>query len=47
MIKWAKKTWKKTKIINVVDEGHAQIESTKEEIRKWLFDDELAKQGKE
>ena len=39
VVKWAQKTWKKTKIINIVDEDHSQIESTKDEIKKWLFDD--------
>lgn len=41
VIKWAQKTGKKTKIINVVDEEHSQMESTKEEIKKWLFDNDL------
>lgn len=40
VIKWAQKTWKKTKIINIVDEDHNQSESTKDEIKKWLFADE-------
>jgi len=40
VVKWAQKTGKKTKIINVVDEEHSQIESTKEEIKKWLFDND-------
>jgi len=44
VIKWAQKTGKKTKIINVVDEEHSQMESTKEEIKKWLFDNELVKE---
>lgn len=39
LVKWAQKTWKKTKIINVVDEEHKQWEATKEEIKKWLFDE--------
>ena len=39
VVKWAQKTWKKTKIINVVDEDHKQSESMKEEIKKWLFDE--------
>ncbi len=43
VFKWAQKTWKKTKIINVVDEDHRQIESTKDEIKKWLFDEESVK----
>lgn len=41
VIKWAQKTGKKTKIINVLDEEHSQMESTKEEIKKWLFDNDL------
>ena len=40
VVKWAQKTWKKTKIINIVDEEHNQMESTKDEIKKWLFNDE-------
>jgi len=40
VVKWAQKTWKKTKIINIVDEDHNQSESTKDEIKKWLFADE-------
>lgn len=40
VVKSAQKTWKKTKIINVVDDEHSQMESTKEEIKKWLFDEE-------
>jgi len=43
VVKWAQKTWKKTKIINVVDEEHSQMESTKEEIKKWLFDEDTMK----
>ena len=42
VVKSAQKTWKKTKIINVVDDEHSQMESTKEDIKKWLFDEELA-----
>lgn len=40
VIKWAKATWKRTKIINIVDEEHTQLESTKDEIKKWLFETE-------
>lgn len=40
VVKWAQITWKKTKIINIVDEDHNQLESTKDEIKKWLFNDE-------
>ena len=43
VFKWAQKTWKHTKIINVVDEEHTQLESTKDEIKKWLFDNEEIK----
>jgi len=43
VVKWAQKTWKKTKIINVVDDEHSQMESTKEEIKKWLFDEDSMK----
>lgn len=39
VFKWAQKTGKKTKIINVVDEEHNQMESTKDEIKKWLFNE--------
>jgi len=38
VVKWAQMTWKKTKIINVVDEEHSQMESTKDEIKKGLFE---------
>ena len=44
VIKWAQKTWKKTKIINVVDDEHRQGEATKEEIKKWLFDDQTVRE---
>lgn len=44
VIKWAQKTWKKTKIINVVDDEHRQWEATKEEIKRWLFDDQTVKE---
>lgn len=44
VIKWAQKTWKKTKIINVVDDEHRQWEATKEEIKKWLFDDQTVRE---
>jgi len=40
VIKWAQATWKRTKIINVVDEEHSQMETTKDEIKKWLFETE-------
>lgn len=40
VIKNAQINWKKTKIINIVDEEHKQNESTKDEIKRWLFDDE-------
>lgn len=39
VVKGAQKTGKKTKIINVVDEEHNQMESTKDEIKKWLFNE--------
>jgi len=39
VFKWAQKNGKKTKIINVVDEEHSQMESTKDEIKKWLFNE--------
>jgi hypothetical protein len=38
VIKSAQETWKKTKIINMVDEDHKKIEHTKDDIKKWLFD---------
>lgn len=44
VVKWAQKTWKKTKIINVVDDEHRQWEATKEEIKKWLFDDQTVRE---
>ena len=44
LVKWAQKTWKKTKIINVVDDEHKQWEAIKEEIKKWLFDEEAIDQ---
>lgn len=44
VVKWAQKTWKKTKIINVVDDEHRQWETTKEEIKKWLFDDQTVRE---
>lgn len=44
LVKWAQKTWKKTKIINVVDDEHKQWEVIKEEIKKWLFDEEAIDQ---
>ena len=44
VVKWAQKTWKKTKIINVVDDEHRQWEATKEEIKKWLFDDQAVRE---
>lgn len=40
VFKWAQKTGKKTKIINVVDEEHSQMDATKDEIKKWLFETE-------
>lgn len=40
VFKWAQRTWKKTRIINVVDEEHNQLESTKQDIKKWLFNDD-------
>lgn len=40
VVKWAQKTWKKAKIINIVDEEHSQLESTKDEIKKWLFNED-------
>lgn len=44
VVKWAQKTWKKTKIINVVDDEHKQWETIKEEIKKWLFDDQTVRE---
>lgn len=38
VVKHAQETWKKTKIINMVDEDHKKIETTKDDIKKWLFD---------
>lgn len=43
VVKWAQKTWKKTKIINVVDDEHRQWEAIKEEIKKWLFEDQTVR----
>lgn len=43
VVKWAQQTWKKAKIINIVDEDHNQLESTKDEIKKWLFNEEEMK----
>jgi len=39
VIKSAKETWKKTKIINMVDEDHVKDEHQKEDIKKWLFEE--------
>lgn len=38
VVKIAQDTWKKTKIINMVDEEHKKLETTKNDIKKWLFD---------
>jgi hypothetical protein len=38
VIKSAKDIWKKTKIINMVDEKHKKSEHYKEDIKKWLFE---------
>lgn len=38
VVKNAKETWKKTKIINMVDEEKEKQEEIKEEIKKWLFE---------
>ncbi len=38
VVKTAQETWKKTKIINMVDEDHKKIETTRDDIKKWLFD---------
>lgn len=38
VIKSAKETWKKTKIINMVDEDHKKSEHQKDDIKKWLFE---------
>ena len=43
VVKWAQQTWKKAKIINIVDEDHNQLESTKDEIKKWLFNEDEIK----
>ncbi len=37
VVKTAQETWKKTKIINMVDEEHKKIDHTKDDIKKWLF----------
>jgi hypothetical protein len=37
VIKSAKEVWKKTKIINMVDEDHKKDEHNKDDIKKWLF----------
>lgn len=38
VIKSAKEVWKKTKIINMVDDDHTQERHQKEDIKKWLFE---------
>jgi hypothetical protein len=38
VIKSAKEIWKKTKIINMVDNDHAKERHTKEDIKKGLFE---------
>ena len=38
VIKSAKESSKKTKIINMVDEHHAKEDHTKQDIKKWLFE---------
>jgi len=38
VVKAAQETWKKTKIINMVDDDHKNIDHNKEDIKKWLFD---------
>lgn len=38
VIKSAKETGKKTKIINMVDDDHNKEDSHKEDIKKWLFE---------
>jgi Cu/Ag efflux protein CusF len=38
VVKAAQETWKKTKIINMVDEEHKKTEIIKDDIKKWLFD---------
>ncbi len=38
VIKSAKEIWKKTKIINMVDDDHTQERHQKEDIKKWLFE---------
>jgi hypothetical protein len=38
VIKSAKEVWKKTKIINMVDEDHKKDAHYKEDIKKWLFE---------
>jgi hypothetical protein len=38
VIKNAKEMWKKTKIINMIDEDKEKQEETKDEIKKWLFE---------
>lgn len=38
VIKSAKEIWKKTKIINMVDDHYTKDHHTKEDIKKWLFE---------
>lgn len=38
VIKNAKEMWKKTKIINMIDEEKEKQEEVKDEIKKWLFE---------
>ena len=38
VIKNAKEMWKKTKIINMIDEDKEKEEEVKDEIKKWLFE---------
>ena len=38
VVKTAQETWKKTKIINMVDDEHKKTDTIKDNIKKWLFD---------
>jgi hypothetical protein len=40
IVKKAQELWKKSKIINIVDEEKDKKDEIKDEIKKWLFDNE-------
>jgi len=40
IVKKAQEIWKKSKIINIVDEEKEKKEEIKDEIKKWLFDND-------